>query len=75
MTEVPKFVEVDVTKMSNEELAQHLICQKEHYDKLRTYVTQLEVKSHRSEVREQRLIQDHHKAVLQQETLNMMTKY
>ena len=67
--------EVDVSAMTNQQLAEHLFKQKDHYDKLRKYIKQLEQKSFRSEVREKRLVHDHQKAVLQQETLNMMTKY
>ena len=42
---------------------------------MRKYVKQLSQKMERSEIREKRLIHDHQKAVLQAETLNMMTKY
>jgi hypothetical protein len=48
--------EVDVSSMSNQELAEHLFKQKDHYDKLRKYIKQLEQKQFRSEVREKRLI-------------------
>jgi len=75
MEEALSFLETDVSGMSNAELAEHLFNQKEYYDKLKKYILQLEQKNHRSEIRGKRLIQDHQKAVLQQETLNMMTKY
>ena len=65
----------NMSKMSNEELNHFLQKMKEKYDTLKSENNDLKEKYHRQLKKEKRLKDDHKQAVLQAETVNMMTKY
>ena len=67
--------DTDVSKLPLKDMRALIRQKKDHLDKLRVYNMELFAKQQRSATRGKRLIADNQKAVLQAETLNMMTKY